>query len=71
MFETISIINKILFVPIGGIDVLPLDQSEGDANGNREGGGTPKVTSTSEKRVEKKVKLLIHKCLVYAYEMKT
>ena len=58
MFETISIINKILFVPIGGIDVLPLDQSEGDVNGNREGGGTPKVTSTSEKRVEKKLSSL-------------
>ena len=58
MFETISIINKTLFVPISGIDDLPLDQSEGDANGNREGGGTPKVTSTSEKRVEKKLSSL-------------
>jgi hypothetical protein len=50
---------------MGGTVVLPLDQSEGNANANREGDGTTKVPFTLEKWV-KKVKLLIHKCLVDA-----
>ncbi|CAD6225038.1 unnamed protein product [Miscanthus lutarioriparius] len=83
MFDAISVTNETSYVPVGGSDALQIGQSEDAVDAISEDGGTPKVTPTSDKRVqkrpapisppEKKKKTFRDQCmkrLVDAYEKK-
>jgi len=54
MFDAISVTNETSYVPVGGSDALQTSQSEDVADAISEDGGTPKVTPTSDKRVQKR-----------------
>jgi len=54
MLDAISVTNETSYVPVGASDAVPTGESEGAADAISEDGGTPKVTPTSDKRVQKR-----------------
>jgi len=54
MLDAISVTNKTSYVPIGGSDAFQICQSEDAVDAINEDGGTPKVTPTLDKWVQKR-----------------
>ena len=61
MFDAIIVTNETSYVPICATDALPIGQSEGATDAISEEDGTPKVTPTSNERVQKRPALYSRK----------